>query len=97
MIPSLSSSTENVICDPVLMEAMPSTSVTSRSQRYTLSFTVPHLTPPESILRPFDTPLINFREEEIKRDKKDYISPTPASPSSSNDIILTKGIAFIFI
>ena len=88
MIPSSSSSTENVVQDPVLVEEMPSTSITPSSKRHTPSFAVRHLTPPESIARPSDNLLINFSEEERKRSSSsssDHVHLPEAYPSPTHD------------
>ena len=50
--PLSSSSSENIVRDPALVQAIPSTSITPRSQKFTPSFAVRHLTPPENMSRP---------------------------------------------
>ena len=49
---------------------MPSASITSKSQKYTQSYAVCYLTSPESLIRPDDTPLIDFSDAEKKEVKK---------------------------
>ena len=63
--PLPSSSSENIVCDRALVQAIPSTSI-SRSQKLTQSLAVRHLTPPETIAKPSDTPLTNSAKEKGK-------------------------------
>ena len=89
--PSSSSSREHIVHDPALVQAIPSTSITPRYQRYTPSFAMRHLTPPESIARPSDTSLINFSEEEERKrpssSSSDNVPLPEAYPSPSRDDI----------
>ena len=88
--PLSSSSSENIVQDPALVQAIPSTSITPRSQKFTPSFAVRHLTPPESISRPSETPLINTSKEERRRpsfNSSDDIHLPEAYPSPSQDDI----------
>ena len=88
--PTLSSPRENILRDPALEQAIPSTSITSRSQRHTPSFEVRHLTPPESIVRTSDTLLINVSEEDRKIQSfssSDNVHLPEAYPSPSHDDI----------
>ena len=85
-----SASRENIVCDLALVQAIPSTSITPRSQKFTPSFAVRHLTPPESISRPSETPLINVSKEERRRHSftsSDNIHLPEAYPSPSHDDI----------
>ena len=88
--PLSSSSSENIVRDPALVQAIPSTSITPRSQRSTPYFAVRHLTPPETIAKPSDTPLTNFSERERERSSSigsDNVHLPEAYPSPSHDDI----------
>ena len=87
IIPS-SSLRQNIDYDPAFIEVMPSTSITSRSQKYTQSYAGRHLTSTESLLRPVDTPLIVISDVERKRVEKESSSATSASPSSIDVVYL---------
>ena len=89
------SSRENIVRNPAPLQAIPSTSITPRSQRYTPSYAVRRLTPPESIARPSDTQLINISEEERKKASSsgsddDHI-PKAYPSTSHNDITRDDG------
>ena len=62
--PSSSSPRENTVCDPALVRAIPSTIIMPRSQRFTTSFAIHHLTPPKGIAKPSDTRSISAKEKE---------------------------------
>ena len=84
------SSSENIVQDPALVQAIPSTSITPRSQKFTPSFAVRHLISPESISRPSETPLINASKEERRRpsiNSSDDIHLPEAYPLPSQDDI----------
>ena len=54
----------------------------------TPSFAVRQLTPPSSLHRPEETPLISFGDADNKKERSESASPEPESPTSSNDIPL---------
>ena len=81
--------TANKVHDPTLRDGIPSTpSVKPKTQNFTPSFALRQLTPPQSLLRKDDTPLIDFSEGERKRGEKESSSATPVSPSSSDDVYI---------
>ena len=78
--------TANKVHEPTPTDGIPSTSsVTPKTQSFTPSFALRQLTPPQSLLRKDDTPLIDFSEGGRKRGEKESSSATPVSPSSSDD------------
>ena len=85
-----SSLRENIVSDLALVQAISSTSTTPRSQKFTPSLALRHLTLPESICRPSEIPLINASEGEWRRpsfSSSDTIYLPEAYSSPSHDDI----------
>ena len=60
--------------------------VTPKLSNYdTPSLALRQLTPPSSLLRPEETPLISFSEIDKRKEKAESVSPVPESPTSSNE------------